>query len=95
MPFLAIEFNLEALRELAERHLSVDEITELFRAIPVVWIDNPDPRADSSRWVIGPTSAGRFVTVVVNRDAVDHGRWHVMTAWDSTPVQITIYRNAR
>ncbi len=95
MPFLAIEFNLEALRKLAERSLSVDEITELFRATPVVWIDNPNPRADSSRWVIGPTAAGRFVIVIIARDAVDHGRWHVMTAWDSTPAQIAIYRNAR
>jgi hypothetical protein len=95
MPFPRVEFNLEALRKLAERNLSVDEITELFRTTPVVWIENPNPRTDASRWVIGPTNAGRFVTAVVERDSQDHGLWHVMTAWDATPAQINIYRNAK
>jgi uncharacterized DUF497 family protein len=94
VPFLSIQFNLEALRKLAERGLSVDEVAELFRAARVVWIDNPNPRADDSRWVIGPTAGGRFVTVVVDRDPENHGEWQVMTAWDSTPAQIAIYRRA-
>jgi hypothetical protein len=95
VPFLNIEFNLEALRKLAERRISVDEVSELFQATPVVWIENPNPRADDSRWLIGPTRAGRFLTVIVDRDGVDHGRWHVMTAWDSTEAQIRLYRKAR
>jgi uncharacterized DUF497 family protein len=93
--FLSIEFNLEALRKLSERAISVDEVTEVFQTTPVVWIDNPNPRADHSRWLIGPTRAGRFLTVVVDRDNTDHGRWHVMTAWDSTDGQTRLYRNAR
>lgn len=28
-------------------------------------------------------------------DTDDHGRWHVMTAWDATPAQIALYRKAR
>jgi uncharacterized DUF497 family protein len=95
VPFLSIEFNLEALRKLAERSISVDEVSEVFQATPVVWIENPNPRADDSRWLIGPTRAGRFLTVIVDRDGVDHGRWHVMTAWDSTEAQIRLYRKAR
>ncbi len=95
MPFLSIEFNLEALRKLAERGISVDEVTEVFQTTPVVWIENPNPRTDHSRWVIGPTRAGRFLTVVAERDSTDHGRWHVMTAWDSTDVQVRLYRNAQ
>jgi uncharacterized DUF497 family protein len=94
MPFLRIEFNLEALRKLAERGISVDEVTEVFQTTPVVWVENPNPRADKSRWVIGPTRAGRFLTVVVDRDNGDHGRWYVMTAWDSTSAQIRLYRRA-
>ncbi len=94
MPFLSIEFNLEALRKLAERGISSDEVTEVFQTTPVVWIENPNPRTDESRWVIGPTRAGRFLTVVVDRDNADHGRWHVMTAWESTKAQIRLYRNA-
>jgi hypothetical protein len=43
MPFLSIEFNLEALRKLAERSISVDEVTEVFQTSPVVWIENPNP----------------------------------------------------
>jgi len=93
--FINIEFNLEALRKLAERGISVDEVTEIFQASPVVWIENPNPRADDSRWVIGPTRAGRFLTIVVDRDMTDHGRWHVMTAWDATEAQIRLYRNVR
>jgi hypothetical protein len=95
MPFFNIEFNLEALRKLAERGISVDEVTEVFQTSPVVWIGNPNPRVDDSRWLFGPTRAGRFLTIVVDRDATDHGRWHVMTAWDSTDAQIRIYRNAQ
>ncbi len=93
--FLSIEFNLETLRKLAERGISVDEVTEVFQTTPVVWIENPNPRADESRWVIGPTRMGRFLTIVVDRDGSDHGRWHVMTAWDSTEPQVRLYRNAR
>jgi uncharacterized DUF497 family protein len=93
--FLSIEFNLEALRKLAERAISVDEVTEVFQASPVVWIENPNPRADASRWVIGPARSGRFLTIVVDRDAIDHGMWHVMTAWDSTDAQIRVYRKVR
>lgn len=95
MPFLSIEFNLEALRKLAERGISVDEVTEVFQTTPVVWIENPNPRADDSRWLIGPTRGGRFLTVVVDRDSIDHGRWHVMTAWESTDAQARLYRNVR
>jgi uncharacterized DUF497 family protein len=95
MPFLNIEFNLEALRKLAEREISVDEVTEVFQTSPVVWIENPNPRTDDSRWVIGPARAGRFLTIVVDRDLADHGRWHVMTAWDATEPQVHLYRKAR
>jgi hypothetical protein len=93
--FLRIEVNLEALRKLAERGISVDEVTEVFKTTPVVWIENPNPRVDDSRWLIGPTGPGRFLTVVVDRDRVDHGLWHVMTAWDSTEPQVRLFRNAR
>lgn len=95
MPFLRAEFNLEALRKLAERGISVDEVTEIFQTTPVVWIENPNPRVENSRWLVGPTRDGRFLTVVADRDPVDHGRWHVMTAWESTEGQIRLYRNAR
>ncbi len=94
VPFLHIEFNLEALRKLAERGTAVDEVTEVFQTSPVVWIQNPNPRVEDSRWLIGPTRRGRFLTIVVDRDGADHGRWHVMTAWDSTEAQIRVYRNA-
>ncbi len=94
MPSLSIEFNLEALPKLAERGISVDEVTEVFQRTPVVWVENPNPRTDDSRWLIGPTRAGRFLTVVVDRDSVDDGRWHVMTARDSSDAQTRIYRNA-
>ena len=95
MPFLRIEFNLESLRKLAERGVSVDEVTEIFRTNPVVWLKNPNPRVEGSRWLIGPTRVGRFLTVVVDPDPADHGRWHVMTAWKSTDAQIRLYRNAQ
>ena len=72
-----------------------DEVTQVFQTTPVVWIENPNPRADSSRWLIGPTRGGRFLTVVVDPDATDHGRWHVMTAWEPTEAQIRLDRNAR
>lgn len=95
MPFLSLEFNLEALRKLAERGLSKEDALSLFRAAQVVWTTNTNPRAEHSRYVIGPTPAGRMITVVVDRDTDDHGRWHVMTAWDATPAQIALYRKAR
>ncbi len=95
MPFVSLAFNLETLRKLAERGLSQEDILSLFRAVRVVWTVNPNPRADHSRYVIGPTRNGRMITVVVDRDGDDHGRWHVMTAWDATPAQVALYRKAR
>jgi uncharacterized DUF497 family protein len=95
VPFLELVFNLEAIRKLAERGLSADDVADVFRATPVVTVPNPNPRGEDSVWAIGPTRAGRFVTVVVDRDVEDHGRWHVRTAWESTPAQIGIYRKAR
>lgn len=95
MAFLSIEFNLEAPRKLAERGIAVDEVAEVFQTTPVVWIENPNPRSDDSRWLIGPSRSGRFLTIVVDRDSTDHGRWDVMTAWDSTDAQLRLYRNAR
>lgn len=95
MAFLELVFNLEAIRKLAERGLSADDVADVFRATPVVTVANPNPRAEDSLWAIGPTRAGRFVTVVVERDAEDHGRWHVRTAWESTPAQVAVYRKAR
>lgn len=94
MPFVSLQFNLEALRKLAERGLAQDDVISLFRAERVVWTTNPNPRADNSRLVIGPTPEGRMITVVVDRDSDDHGRWHVMTAWDATPAQIKLFRKA-
>ena len=93
MAFLSLEFNLEALRKLAERGLSKEDVLSLFRADQVVWTANPNPRAEHSRYVIGPTPDGRMITVVVDRDTDDHG--NVMTAWDATPAQTALYRKAR
>jgi len=95
VPFLGLVFNLQAIRKLAERGLSPEEVADVFRAEPVVTVANPNPRAEGSLWAIGPTRDGRFVTAVVEQDHDDHGRWHVRTAWDSTPAQIAVYRRAR
>lgn len=94
MLFLALVFNLEAIRKLAERGLSADDVADVFRTTPVVTVSNPNPRTEDSLWAIGPTHTGRFVTVVVERDLEDHGRWHVRTAWESTPAQAALYRKA-
>jgi uncharacterized DUF497 family protein len=67
MPFLRLIFNLEAIRKLAERGLSADDVADVFRATPVVTVPNPNPRADHSLLAIGPTRDGRFVTVVVEQ----------------------------
>src|SRR5436190_12219988 len=71
MPFLGLVFNLEAMRKLAERALSPEEIADVFRAEPVVTVANPNPRAEGSLWAIGPTRDGRFVTAVVEQDHDD------------------------
>lgn len=78
----------------AERGISVEQATEVFQVTPAVWIENPNPRVENSRWLIGPTRNGRFLTIVVDRDGTDHGLWHVMTAWDSSEAQVRLYRNA-
>jgi uncharacterized DUF497 family protein len=60
VPFFKIEFNLETLRKLAERGISVEEVTEVFQLTPAVWIENPNPRVENSRWLIGPLGSGGF-----------------------------------
>jgi hypothetical protein len=54
MPFLRLIFNLEAIRKLAERGLSADDVADVFRATPVVTVPNPNPRADHTLLAIGP-----------------------------------------
>lgn len=94
VPVLRLAFNLEAIRKLAERGLSPDDVADVLRVQPVATMANPNPRAEGSLWAVGPTRAGRFLTVVVEQDPEDHGRWHVRTAWDATPAQIAVFRNA-
>jgi len=76
------------------RSAAKDQVA-MFRATPVVTVPNPNPRADHSLLAIGPTRDGRFVTVVIEQDHDDHGRWHVRTAWQSTAAHIVLYRKAR
>jgi len=68
---------------------------ELASQLETAEVHAPCGCAIGSPWAIGPTRAGRFVTVVVERDIEDHGCWHVRTAWESTPAQVVIYRRAR
>jgi hypothetical protein len=44
VPFLELVFNMEAIRQLAERGLSADDVADVFRATPA----------------IGPTRAGHL-----------------------------------
>jgi hypothetical protein len=57
--------------------------------------DNPNARLPGSIYAIGPTNSARFLTVVLQPEAADPTRWHVMTGWDSDSRQIADYQSKR
>ncbi len=81
----------EAQRKLAERGISLGEAGEA-ASFPVVIVANPSPRIAGSIWVIGPTGAGRFLTLVLDPRARQPLAWDLRTAWESSPAQISNYR---
>jgi hypothetical protein len=79
----ALLFNETALRKLARRGISETEARQL-PGNGAILSRNPHPRAPRSRLMIGPTSGGRLLTVVIEPEPADEALWHVRTAWDSS-----------
>jgi hypothetical protein len=80
--------------KLGARRISAEEVRQINDGDRIV-IRNPRPRVDGSVLMIGPTHGGRILTVVLNLEPLDSGAWHVRTAWDASPAQITRYRRDR
>jgi hypothetical protein len=91
---LRLVFNALARAKLAARGITTREVEEVVAGGPRVR-GNPNARVPGSIYVIGPTSAARFLTVVLQPDEVDATRWHVMTGWDSDTRQISDYESKR
>ncbi len=82
------------IEKLADHHISAEEVRQVSDGDRIV-IRNPRPRVEGSVLMIGPTHGGRVLTVVLNPDPVDHGTWHVRTAWPASAAQINRYRRDR
>jgi hypothetical protein len=91
---LRLVFNALARAKLAARGITTREIEEVVANGPRVR-DNPYARVPGSTYAIGPTNSARFLTVVLQPDAADPTRWHVMTGWDSDSRQIADYQSKR
>ena len=91
---LRLVFNVLARAKLAARGITTREIEEVVANGPRVR-DNPYARVPGSIYAIGPTNSARFLTVVLQPDAADPTRWHVMNGWDSDSRQIADYQSKR
>jgi hypothetical protein len=91
---LRLVFNALAREKLATRGISTREIEEIIANGPRVR-NNPNARVPGSIYAIGPTDSARFLTAVLQPDAAEPTRWHVMTGWDSDFRQIADYQSKR
>ncbi|HEU5316530.1 MAG TPA: hypothetical protein VFX49_10495 [Chloroflexota bacterium] len=55
------------------------------------WVAYVHPRYPEQVRVIGPTSGGRFLTVVLEPEE-EPGVWRPVTGWDATPGERQYYR---
>lgn len=83
-----------AASKLAARGITEPEVEQVVMNGPYVR-DNPEPRVPGSQYVIGPTNAARFLTLVLQPDDASATRWHVMTAWESSARQIKTFHEHR
>lgn len=94
MLILDLVVNHVAVVKLAARGISGEELDQVIDNDPSVG-DNPNPRVEGSKILVGHTDAARFLTVVLQPDEGSATRWHVMTAWDSSARQIDSYHRKR
>lgn len=77
--------------KLSRRAISRYEVAQM-RRNGLYATRNPHPRVEGSRLVVGQTDGGRFITLILQPDAVDPAIWHVMTGWTSTARERKHYR---
>jgi hypothetical protein len=87
-------FTETTVAKLAEHGITPEEVRQVNDGDRIV-IRNPRPRVRGSVLMIGPTHGGRILTVVLNPEPLDEGAWHVRTAWDASPPQISRYQRDR
>ncbi len=87
-------FSETTLAKLAGHAITPEEVRQVNDGDRIV-IHNPRPRVEGSVLMIGPTYGGRILTVVLNPEPLDSGAWHVRTAWEASPAQVSRYRRDR
>jgi uncharacterized DUF497 family protein len=85
---LQISFGAE--EELARHSLTVDEVLEVRWDDPAFFRDK-EPERDL---MIGRTEAGRLLTIVVE-ESHPSGVWDVITGWQSSKGERTVWKKAR
>lgn len=94
MLIAVLPFADSTVVKLGARRISPEDVRQVNDGNRIV-VRNPRPRVDCSVLMISPTHGGRVLTVVLNPEPLDPGAWHVRTAWDASPAQITRYRRDR
>ena len=87
-------FSETAIAKLAARRVTPENIRQVADSDRIV-MRNPRPRLAGSVLLVGPTSGGRMLTVVLNPEAGDEGSCDVRTAWESSTAQIRRYQRDR
>ena len=89
-------FSETTLAKLASHAIiTPEEVRQVNDGDRSIVIRNPRPRFEGSVLMIGPTHGGRILTVVLDPEPIDSGAWHVRTAWEASPAQVSRYRRDR
>lgn len=82
------------LAKLAGRGITAQEVRQVNDGDRIL-VRNPKPRVAGSLFMIGATTGGRLLTVVLDPTPLDDGVWEVRTAWDASAAQANRYHRDR
>jgi hypothetical protein len=89
MEILNLEWEDHNVDKLARHGTTRREVIELITLD--AWVPFAHNAYPDQVRIIGPTSTGRMITVVLER-AKKYGVWRPITGWDATPLELAYYR---
>jgi hypothetical protein len=94
IPVRALLIARPGLLKLAARGITEDEAKQLLRNPRAMLRKRARPEARGRRLLVGRTDGGRILTLVLER-TIDPTTWLVVTGWDSSRAERTIFWRQR
>jgi hypothetical protein len=87
-----LRFTLHNLAKLTAHGISEEEVREML--VVDAWVPYASNYHPNQVRIVGPTAAGRLLTVVLEETGVD-GEWRPVTGWEATPWEREYHREER